>query len=53
MYSSPVLIIICEIYMYMDLLVFIVVLIRTVCDMGNSLQSKTSLKLRFSFRTSV
>ena len=52
MYSSPVLIIICEI-MYMELLVFIVVLIRTICDKGNSLHSKTSLKLRFSFRTSV
>ena len=52
MYSSPVLIIICEI-MYMDLLVFIVVLICTVCDMGNSLPGKASLKLRFSFRTSV
>lgn len=52
MYSSSVLIIICEI-MYMELLVSIVVLIRTVCDKGNSLHSKTSLKLRFSFRTSV
>ena len=52
MYSSPVLIIICEI-MYMELLVFSVVLIRTVCDMGNSLHSKNLAELRFSFRTSV